>query len=545
MQLLMLLIRHAGGMLKWTVLCLAVSALAAVAILVIVNAGIDPALESEERHHLLVLGAGATLVYALVHRQAMRRVSRQFEAIIIDLRERLLTRLRHAEFLQADKIDRAAFYSGISAEMRTISYCSPIIAEMLHSVFVIAAITLYIFVHSPLAALCCLAFVAASIAIVAARRVQAEEIFTEASELENVLLGHVGDMMDGAKELRMDDRRASELSRKVMEVAHDIGRRKHVAIDAYVRSVVESQAAFNILILFVIFVLPQIASYSFELVSIALALMFVAGPVLTIVGSLPSYMGANNAAMNVLALENRLPVPRIVESHGAESCFDNFKAIHLKDALFGHRSQDGSEYWIGPVNLTIERGRVILVTGGNGSGKSTLLRMLLGLYRLYDGRITVDSMVVEPSTLGQYRKLFAVVFSDNHLFRELYGIQSIDAELARDMLEFLEISDKARIEGRSFSTLKLSGGQRKRLALIAAILEKKPICVLDEWAADQEPYFRAKFYREVLPRLRDLGMTVIAITHDREYLSAADVHWHVERGMVVSVQEVGGLPQPA
>jgi len=78
----------------------------------------------------------------------------------------------------------------------------------------------------------------------------------------------------------------------------------------------------------------------------------------------------------------------------------------------------------------------------------------------------------------------------------------------------------------------LSSGQRKRLAMIAALLEHRPICVFDEWAADQDPYFRKKFYRTIIPELRQQGKTIIAVTHDERYFDAADVRIHLEEGQL-------------
>src|SRR3546814_10061269 len=67
-----------------------------------------------------------------------------------------------------------------------------------------------------------------------------------------------------------------------------------------------------------------------------------------------------------------------------------------------------------------------------------------------------------------------------------------------------------------------SSDLRKRLGLIAALLDHKPVLVLDEWAADQDPHFRKVFYRQVIPLLRQRGLTIIAATHDDHYFDAAD-----------------------
>jgi putative ATP-binding cassette transporter len=73
-----------------------------------------------------------------------------------------------------------------------------------------------------------------------------------------------------------------------------------------------------------------------------------------------------------------------------------------------------------------------------------------------------------------------------------------------------------------FNTVKLSAGQRKRLALAVALLERRPILVLDEWAAEQDPLFRRTFYEEIVPWLRAGGRTVVAVSHDDRYFGAAD-----------------------
>jgi putative ATP-binding cassette transporter len=85
----------------------------------------------------------------------------------------------------------------------------------------------------------------------------------------------------------------------------------------------------------------------------------------------------------------------------------------------------------------------------------------------------------------------------------------------------------------TFSTVNLSRGQRKRLALLTAYLEDRPIFVFDEWAADQDPVFRKIFYLRLLPELKQRGKTVLAITHDDRYFAHADRIVKLEVGQVV------------
>ena len=89
-----------------------------------------------------------------------------------------------------------------------------------------------------------------------------------------------------------------------------------------------------------------------------------------------------------------------------------------------------------------------------------------------------------------------------------------------------------------FSTTKLSTGQRKRLALFSALAEKKPILILDEWAADQDPGFRLFFYSEILPYIKKENITIIAITHDETYFKFADRRLHLESGVITQINKI-------
>jgi putative pyoverdin transport system ATP-binding/permease protein len=93
---------------------------------------------------------------------------------------------------------------------------------------------------------------------------------------------------------------------------------------------------------------------------------------------------------------------------------------------------------------------------------------------------------------------------------------------AHDVLARLELDDLVRVEGGAFSTTDLSQGQRKRLALLTALLEDRPICVLDEWASNQDAHFKKIFYLELMPEWRARGKTLLVITHDEDYLHLAD-----------------------
>jgi putative ATP-binding cassette transporter len=149
--------------------------------------------------------------------------------------------------------------------------------------------------------------------------------------------------------------------------------------------------------------------------------------------------------------------------------------------------------------------------------------VLSSLYKPDAGEITFDGIRVNDDTREAYRQLITAVFVDYHLFQRLYGIPHSDPAEVERLLTLFRLQDKTRLKDREFDTLNLSTGQRKRLALIVSLLENRPILLLDEWAADQDPEFRRKFYFDLLPALNRAGKTVVVISHDDRYLEELDL----------------------
>jgi putative ATP-binding cassette transporter len=196
---------------------------------------------------------------------------------------------------------------------------------------------------------------------------------------------------------------------------------------------------------------------------------------------------------------------------------------------------------IGPINLTIQPGELVFIVGGNGSGKTTLAKVLTGLYEPEEGTIEVDGRTIGWRERAAYRQRFSAVFNDFHLFDALLGIVDPDDPSraqadarANALVAKLALDHKVKVVDGAFSTRALSTGQRKRLALVVAYLEDRPFYLFDEWAADQDPSFKAVFYEQLLPELRARGKAVIVITHDDRYFDLADRLLKLDNGRIVS-----------
>lgn len=188
-----------------------------------------------------------------------------------------------------------------------------------------------------------------------------------------------------------------------------------------------------------------------------------------------------------------------------------------------HREKEDNIFTFGPLYLSFRRGELVFVTGGNGSGKTTLVKLLSGLYKPESGQIHFNGQPITSETMESYRQQFSVVFSDFYLFEDLLGFDSpeLDAR-ALDYLIELQLDRKVRVKDGHLSTIALSQGQRKRLALLVAYLEDRSIYIFDEWAADQDPQFKDIFYYQLLPALKAKGKTVIVVSHDDRYYRIAD-----------------------
>jgi putative ATP-binding cassette transporter len=161
--------------------------------------------------------------------------------------------------------------------------------------------------------------------------------------------------------------------------------------------------------------------------------------------------------------------------------------------------------------------------------------MFAGLYPPASGHVRIDGYRVSELDREAFRQLFSIVFADGHLFRDFLGLGGADGvtKRARDGLERLGLAPVVSVRGNSFSTLDLSQGQRRRLALLGALLEDRPICIFDEWAANQDATFKHVFYHKLLPELKAAGKALLVISHDESHFEIADRVIRLQDGRVI------------
>ena len=359
-------------------------------------------------------------------------------------------------------------------------------------------------------------------------------------ELENDFMKNFMDILTGFKEIHLNPKIGTEIyNRKILKVAGDAYQNNIKAFTGFLNMQIIGELVFNSLIMFIIIYGSTLINVSHTLlISCIFVLLYLLGSLNTLMQIIPSLAQVKVASGRITKLKSELNNERF-EIHDlkreiSKEEFENLKVTNLSFAYKNESQNVKNEigYHIGPLDLSIKKGETVFVYGGNGSGKTTLINVLLGILEFNSGAINYNGIELTSDNYGDYRTLFSVVFSDFHLFEELYGFDYIPESQIKEYLEIFELNEKVSFKNKAFSSSSLSAGQRKRLGLIIALVRNRPVLVLDEWAADQDPVFRKKFYIEIIPELKKRGFSIIAITHDDSYYNVADKLYKMESGQL-------------
>ena len=366
-------------------------------------------------------------------------------------------------------------------------------------------------------------------------RIARAELMNSFAE-EAVTFDYFANFLSGFQEIKMNSDKARDFVDDLVKSAKKSRLMREESLILMANHFSYIQIIFYVVVGVLIFIVPVISDdFSIVVIKVATTSLFMVGSFQGIIQSLPMVSMADAAARQLLNLQEKLrALERQVSPYEGHRDFQKVRTLSLNDIIYHypeHESIDGFNF--GPFNYTFEAGKVYFIRGKNGSGKTTLVRVLLGLYIPTSGDIFVDDTLVMQPTSSNYRDLFAVVFSDFYLFKKLYGLAQSKIEEAQSLIELLRLEDKVSVLNAGFDTLSLSTGQRKRLALLVALLEDRQFIVLDEWAADQDPEFRKYFYEVLIPHIKGMGKTIVAITHDDNYYQIADQILTIQQGKLI------------
>ncbi|MCS7039769.1 MAG: cyclic peptide export ABC transporter [Anaerolineae bacterium] len=376
---------------------------------------------------------------------------------------------------------------------------------------------------------------------------RAQRSLRMARRLSDVLFKHYEALTAGAKELRLHrGRRRAFYFRQFVPTAES--HRQYRSRGRMIHEVanVWSQVLFFVFILLLFALSPRLGFLSHSasatvMTGFALVALYIRSSIAALVQAIPNYNMATVALATIESLHlpsddaeapmRRQTVETESDSHPAGAAWHSLALVNV---AYAYREEDEeTSFRLGPLSLVFQPGELVFIIGGNGSGKTTLAKLLCGLYPPEQGQILWDGRPVDEGNRDAFRQHFTAIFADFYLFEQMLGLDSLlHRRQAQDYLVRLHLDHKLHITESGFSTAKLSHGQRKRLALLTAYLEDRPIYIFDEWAAGQDPAFTEFFYRELLPELKRSGKLVIVISHDDRYFDLADRLIKLDYGQV-------------
>ncbi len=451
--------------------------------------------------------------------------------------------------LTLERIGSARILSTLTEDVVTLSSAILAIPSLIGSLTILAGCLIYLAYLSWLAALVMFVVTVFGAACYKLLLRKAFKAIQTARIGRDTLFGHFRSLTEGVKEIKMSTARQTQvIEQEIGGTARYLRKANMTATFQYLIVDGWSQAMFCLIMGMLLFALPALRDVTLPtLTGYALVALYAMTPVWGILNSIPTFHRGQAALERIESLGFSLAASDgeevSLDPHGtmssgavAPSCISKpAPHIELDRVSFSYKaSANGQDnFALGPISLTLDVGHVIFVIGGNGSGKTTLIKLLAGLYSPDSGEIRVEGRPV-PGDSQSYRQLFSVVFCDFFIFDRLPGADKFDLDArAKTYLELLQLEKKVHIEGGVFSTTALSQGQRRRLALLSAYLEDRPVYIFDEWAADQDPAYKQVFYAHLLPELKRRGKTVVVITHDDRYFRFGDLIVKLDCGNIV------------
>jgi putative ATP-binding cassette transporter len=474
----------------------------------------------------------------------------EIEAIINKIRLRLMDHVRRSELLALEDVGRARIVAAITSETAVLTQASNMLCYTIQGAVLIFFVAIYVAYLSMAAFLTTIAVVLIAGVIFHHKNKQLLEEKQRSAVWERRLYDRLTDFLDGFKEIRLNKGRSNDLFEDAINVSDTAAGIKIKTQSETFKVIVISQVSMYVLLAAVVFVAPQFSSAlsGASLTKTTTALMFIVGACFGLVQSIPVLLNANAAAARIEELDQLLSEAAGTPADERDEAEPTrFSSIEMRNIVFRYVDKfSDTTFQIGPLDFTLTAGELVFITGGNGSGKSTFLRVFAGLYPPMSGEVVFDGRRVNDFTRDAYRSLMSGIFFDYHLFQKLYGIPDPNPQEIQQLLAKFRLGDKTGLVNGEFRTLDLSGGQRRRLALIVSLLEKRPIILLDEWTAEQDPEYRRKFYDELLPGMLRSGATVVVITHDDRYLDELNLparKVRMEEGRIVENRMIGAAVQ--
>jgi putative ATP-binding cassette transporter len=543
MRVLLFLLRSSGGVRHSRLILLSV---AATSLFGGVGSTLFLAAVNSALHHgsaapaSLIWGfVGVCLVLAFSRIISQVLLLRFSTAVLYALRMRMCRRLLSLPLRRLEEAGPNRLLVTLSDDVGSISDALNIMPILITQLAILACSALYLLWLSWAVFLIIISFVVVGVAAYHMSVKKAVDFTGLARGEWDKLFKYFRGLIEGNKELKLHrERREDFFQRGLLDTSAALQGHQVKAGTVYIYANYWSQMVIFVVIGLLLFAVPRLNNIDMPvLTGYTLVFLYILGPLQSVLQTLPNLTRAGVAAGRVSELGLTLELqPGDADPAAGNGHCTSWNKLELKGVTHAYRRErEESNFTLGPIDLTIYANELIFITGGNGSGKTTLVKLLTGLYIPEAGEIRLDGRPITDEERDHYRQRFSVVFADYYLFDSFFGLDEPELDTrAHALLVQLQLDHKVRVENGTPSTTALSQGQRKRLALLTAYLEDRPVYVFDEWAADQDPQFKDVFYCQLLPELKSRGKTVIVISHDDRYYYLADRVIKLDYGKVTS-----------
>lgn len=466
--------------------------------------------------------AGVALVSSVVSQILLVKVAQN---AVFELRIRLSQQILGSELSHLEQLGNARITAALTEDVNAIAQAVSLFPYICIDVATIIGSFAYIYWLSWQVFLMVMALFITASATTQLLLSRGYKLLRFAREDQDSLFKHFRAITDGIKELKLHHNRRQAFLSDDLEASSANFRRHNVrAFTLFAMASSWGKLIFFFAIGFVLFVLPKLFVIPLQTLSgYVLIFTYLMMPLEKIVAKLPVLGQADVSLQKIESLG--LSLATHSENTGIpDNAKPNWNLLEFRGITHQYyRPGEDTNFTLGPIDLTFHPGELVFIVGGNGSGKSTLAKLLTGLYIPESGEVLLDGELITQKNREWYRQYISAIFADFYLFDRLIGIDVPDRDFqAQSYLKQLQLDHKVKISHGKLSTTELSQGQRKRLALLTAYLEDRPICLFDEWASDQDPVFREVFYTEFLPKLKHQGKTIWVISHDDHYFQVAD-----------------------
>ncbi|MGJ0578287.1 serine hydrolase [Xenorhabdus bovienii] len=446
------------------------------------------------------------------------------------IRKLLASDYKNIEQLSSGKIQSVVGENSQELAKSVLAFV-PFFANLLTIIFLFTYLMVF---KSPVATSVLLACALPMIVLYYCISERANRIMPQALSIRSEFMDTVEDLQKGYKGLRREAvkhsfyRHAQAVSDrfKALRIQYDIG---------FLNAFFIGESLLTILLVAVALMFPLLIPHFDGNVSkeYLIILLYLIGPLNAVMSAMPELIRLKSLMNNMVMFSQSIQADSPAETMPK---IQDVKTLELSAVHFHYSATGGECFGVGPISLKAESGKSYFLTGGNGSGKSTLAMILAGLYVPAQGTIRING---EEASQYQLLEHTRAIFSDNWLFKRVYDPALLPLrEAVNQNIALLGLTQKATLlSDGAFDNIKLSTGQRKRLSLAMLLADPSPLVVLDEWAADQDPRSKARFYKEWLPMLKAQNRIVFVVTHDDEYFSEADVLITMKNGQLIELKE--------